>query len=52
MVVQDDARIEEDGRRTIATQTRTFPLEYVPAMEAMDAIIQTSEALETANFTR
>ena len=52
MVVQDDARIEEDGRRSIATQTRTFPLEYVPALEAVDAITQTTAVFESAGFTR
>ena len=52
VVVQDDARIEEDGRRSIATQTRTFPLEYVPAAEAIHAITQTTEIFESAGFTR
>ena len=52
VVVHDDARIEEDGRRSIATQTRTFPLEYVPASEAMHAATQTTTLLESIGFTR
>ena len=42
MTVQDDARIESDGRRTIATQTRTFPLYYEPTRGTTDATTQTT----------
>ena len=42
MTIHDDARIETNGRRSIATQTRTFPLYYEPTRGTTDAATQTT----------
>ena len=52
VTVGDDARLEADGRRSIATQTRTFPLEYEPARQMTEATTQTTSEIVPFDIVR